>query len=125
MLGNGAIEPMTTKIKMGNVAYVFSHQLLENIMEVKLAAAMDAHLEWCDIILGGNHGQGAFWWPVKLVLRYNNQSVIELEKWLAEIVCKKESYKLFQKMLAKPLRKSMLSMYEDKTISTDADQDGS
>ena len=55
MLGDGAIEPTTTKIKMGNVAHVFSHWPLENVVGVKLAAAVDAHLEWCDIILGGNH----------------------------------------------------------------------
>jgi len=34
-------------------------------------------------------------------VKNDNQPVIKLEKWLAEIVCKKGSYELFQKTLAK------------------------
>jgi len=112
------------KIKINEVEYIFSHCLLENIVGSEVAAVANAHLKWCDIVLGGNHGQGAFHWPVKFVLKYDNQPTVELEKWLAEIVCDKESYDIFKKTLANPLAKSMLPMFEDKDIGTGADKDG-
>jgi len=60
MLGENAIIPETKKIKLNEVEYLMSHRPLEEVVASELSVVADEHLEWCDIVLGGDHGQGAF-----------------------------------------------------------------
>jgi len=45
---------------------------------------------------------------------------VEVEKWISEVVCDKEHYELFQKILAEPLEQ----MFESKVVATGKDQFG-
>ncbi len=123
-MGSNAIIPETKKIKLGEVEYVMSHRLLDVVVASELSLVADEHLKWCDIVVGGDHGQGAFHFPLKLILKYDNHPPVELEKWLGEVVCDKESYELFQKTMADPLQASMLNMFENKVVATGKDYDG-
>jgi len=52
----------------------------------------DEHMTGCDIIIGGDHRQGAFQFPAKLIYTFGNHPHVEVEKWIGKVVCDKESY---------------------------------
>jgi len=125
MLGDNAVPPVTKKIKLNEVEYVMSHHALDLVVASELSRVTNAHLKLCDIVLGRDHGQGTFRFPVKLIYKYNNHHLpVEVEKWLGKVVCKKEMYKLFEKMMAEPIQQSLSMMYESKVVAMETDYDG-
>jgi len=121
MLGSGAIELLPKKLEW-KMWITFSHHLLEKVVGFEVVAEANEHLKWCDIVLDGDHGQSAFHWPVKLVLKYNNQPTVKLKNWLTEIVCNKESYELSKKYFLNPSQ--TMAMSENKLIHMGAEKGG-
>ncbi len=76
-----------------------------------------------EVILGGDHGQGAFRWPVKIVLRYTQNQVKSIERWFGEVVCMKDTYDLLKHTLAKPITEGLKRMMEND-VATGAGHDG-
>jgi len=124
MLGDNAVAPVTKKIRLNKVEYVTSHRALDKVVASELSRVTNADLKSCNVILGGDHGQGAFRFLVKLIYKYNNHPPVEVEKWLGKVVCKKETYELFEKMMAKPIQQSLSIMYESKVVAMGNNFDG-
>jgi len=79
-----AIKPTTTKVKLEEIEYVLLHCPLYEVVSAELSLVADEHMTGCDIIVGGDHREGAFQFPAKLVYKFDNHPPVEVKKWIGK-----------------------------------------
>jgi len=69
-LGDQALIPTTKKVRIDNVNVTYSYVALDELVSEKLLEHFHENVLSADIIVGGDHGQGAFHSPVKIVMKF-------------------------------------------------------
>jgi len=69
-LGKDALLPCTKKVKIGTQVYSYSHMKLDELVRQLVCDNFDPRMNNLEIVIGGDHGQGAFRSPIKLVFLY-------------------------------------------------------
>jgi len=68
--GDKALIPMTKKVCIGNANVTYSYVSLDELVSEKLLEHFDENVLSADIIVGGDHGQGAFRSPIKIIMTF-------------------------------------------------------
>jgi len=123
-LGKEALLPSTKKVKIGSQVFLYSHMKLDDLVRQLVCDNYDPRMKNLKIVIGGNHGQGAFHSPIKLVFIYADKNENKsIEAWFGQVDCPTESYDIIQKRLAAPINKGLQSMME-KDLATGKTHDG-
>jgi len=69
-LGKDALLPCTKKVKIGTQIYLYSHMKLDELVRQLVCDNFDPCMNNLEIVIGSDHGQGAFRSPIKLVFLY-------------------------------------------------------
>jgi len=69
-LGDKALIPVTKKVCIGNANVTYSYVSLDDLVSEKLLECFDENVLSADIIVGGDHGQGAFRSPIKIIMTF-------------------------------------------------------
>jgi len=121
-LGDTALIPETKKVWIENVNVTYSFVNLDALILQKLLERFDESILSADVIVGGDHGQGAFRSPVKIILLYVDRK-ISVESWFGEVVCTKDTFDLLNKTLAGPINHGLRCMME-KDLASGVSSDG-
>jgi len=78
-VGDGALHPTTLKVQFENESFVVLYKDLDKLVLMEMTPFINKKLVSIEVILGGDHGQGAFCWPVKIVLCYMQNQVKSIE----------------------------------------------
>jgi len=73
-LGKDALLPCTKKVKIGTQVYSYSHMKLDELVCQLFCDNFDPRMNNLEIIIGGDHGQGAFCSPIELVFMYADKT---------------------------------------------------
>jgi len=121
-LGDKALIPVTKKVRIGNENVIYSYVPLDELVSEKLLERFDENVMSADIILGGDHGQGAFRSPVKIIMTFVDHKKT-VECWFGEVECKKDNFEVIKGTLAGPMNMGLRRMME-KDVATGVSADG-
>jgi len=91
-LGKGGIVPTVLKVRVGNEVVAIGYKPLDKLVIHAMQSTIShTDLDCMDIVVGGDHGQGSYWGPVKMILHYKNNVVRVHIRMCIKVVCKKDN----------------------------------
>jgi len=115
-LGNKALIPETKKACHDNANITYLYVPLDELVLQKLLEHFDENVLSADIIVGDDHGQGAFCSLVKIVMMFVDHKKT-VECWFGEVQCTKDTFNLLHKILARPINEGLCQMMEKDVAS--------
>ena len=94
----------------------YFNKRLDDVMLHHLKYAVDVDsIVFIDVIIGGDHGQGAMRFPAKFIFFYDDDSTAEVTTLISQIDCAKETYKLIEQCTAPSINEALARMMHNET----------
>ena len=117
MVCGSFIDPTNKENRKCSFYYKLVEEIIVNLLNQKENLTLQnedeesflENIDWCDILIAGDHGQGSFKLNLKLLVQMSNDNHPEFvrKSWIAQVDCQKDTREVLFSTISSPINKSL------------------